>query len=255
MANQNRTGVDPGDDEGTEPRRVERAASENAAPAALDPHDIFASTGVVPYAWDVATDALTWGANACDVLEVADAALIASGGRYARLIDHKDGRSRVDAVMNSGMKDDGAGVPYEVQYALKPTPDSAPLHWIEDTGRWFAGADGTPARAHGVVRVINARREQEQQLAYLSRFDPLTGEMNRWHLTAVLEQTLEEAMQAALVLRLPAGRDRQSRPHQRSLRLQYRRRGDRGGRRRASARRCAARTISAGSPATSSASS
>ncbi len=194
MANQNRTGVDPGDDEGTEPRRVERAASENAAPAALDPHDIFASTGVVPYAWDVATDALAWGANARDVLEVADAALIASGGRYARLIDHKDGRSRVDAVMNSGMKDDGAGVPYEVQYALKPTPDSAPLHWIEDSGRWFAGADGTPARAHGVVRVIDARREQEQQLAYLSRYDALTNEMNRWHMTAVLEQTIEEAM-------------------------------------------------------------
>ena len=118
MANQNRTGVDHGNDEGTEPRRVERAASENATPAALDPNDIFASTGVVPYAWDVATDALTWGANARDVLEVADAALIASGGRYARLIDHKDGRSRVDAVMNSGMKDDGTGVPYEVQYAL-----------------------------------------------------------------------------------------------------------------------------------------
>ena len=92
------------------------------------------------------------------------------------------------------MKDDGAGVPYEVQYALKPTPDSAPLHWIEDTGRWFAGADGTPARAHGVVRVIDARREQEQQLAYLSRYDALTDEMNRWHMTAVLEQTIEEAM-------------------------------------------------------------
>jgi diguanylate cyclase (GGDEF)-like protein len=91
------------------------------------------------------------------------------------------------------MKDDGAGVPYEVQYALKPTPDSAPLHWIEDSGRWFADADGTPVFAHGVVRVIDARREQEQQLAYLSRYDALTKEMNRWHMTAVLEQTIEEA--------------------------------------------------------------
>ena len=96
--------------------------------------------------------------------------------------------------MRSGMKDDGTGVPYQVQYALKPTPDSAPLHWIEDTGRWFAGPDGTPARAHGVVRVIDARREQEQRLAYLSRYDALTGEMNRWHMTAVLEATIEEAV-------------------------------------------------------------
>jgi hypothetical protein len=29
----------------------------------------------------------------------------------------------------------------------------------------------TPARAHGVVRVINERHEQEERLAYLSRFD------------------------------------------------------------------------------------
>ena len=36
----------------------------------------------------------------------------------------------------------------------------APKLWVEDTGRWFAGPDGQPARAHGVVRVINERHEQ-----------------------------------------------------------------------------------------------
>ena len=41
-----------------------------------------------------------------------------AAGRSART----DGRA-FDAVMQSGMKDDGAGVPYQVQYALKPTPD------------------------------------------------------------------------------------------------------------------------------------
>jgi diguanylate cyclase (GGDEF)-like protein len=188
VANQIRTETDRGHDEGDKPR------AEHPASVVVDPHEIFVSTGIVPYAWDVANDALRWGANACEVLEVPDAALIASGTAYARLIDHKDGRSRADAVMSSGMKDDGSGIPYEVQYAIKPTPDSAPLHWIEDSGRWFAGPDGTPARAHGVVRVIDVRREQEQQLAYLSRYDGLTNEMNRWHMTAVLEQTIEEAV-------------------------------------------------------------
>jgi diguanylate cyclase (GGDEF)-like protein len=190
VANQNRTGDDHGDQGGNDPHR----AADPSAPARINPNEIFASTGTVPYEWDVATDALTWGANAREVLEVGDAASIASGGSYARLVDNKDGRSRFDAVMQSGMKDDGGGVPYEVQYALKPTPDSAPLHWIEDTGRWFAGAEGTPARAHGIVRVIDVRREQEQQLAYLSRYDGLTNEMNRWHMTAVLEATIEEAV-------------------------------------------------------------
>ena len=65
--------------------------------------------------------------------------------------------------------------------------------WVEDIGRWFGGANGKPARAHGIVRVINERHDQEEHLTYLSRFDGLTGEMNRLHLTEVLETTLEQA--------------------------------------------------------------
>jgi hypothetical protein len=187
VSNQIRTGAEHHEDDEL---RAEGPVPEAATPLVIDPNDIFVSTGTVPYAWQVATDELIWGANVADVLEVPDAALLVSGGSYARLVDAHDGRARFDAVMNSGMKDEGAGVPYEVQYALKPTPDSAPLHWIEDTGRWFAGADGTPARAHGIVRVIDVRREQEQQLAYLSRYDGLTNEMNRWHMTAVLDATI-----------------------------------------------------------------
>jgi diguanylate cyclase (GGDEF)-like protein len=155
--------------------------------------EILASTGAVPYAWRVDTDELTWGANASAVLDIRDPTFIASGRAYARLVEQQDGRTRFDAVLNSGLRDEGEGVPYQVQYALRPTPDSASLHWIEDSGRWFAGPDGSPARAHGIVRVIDVRREQEQQLAYLSRFDALTKEMNRWHLTVVLEAAIAEA--------------------------------------------------------------
>ena len=66
--------------------------------------------------------------------------------------------------------------------------------WVEDTGRWFAGRDGRPARAHGTVRVINERYEHESRLSYLARYDGLTGELNRHHLTEVLEKTLEDAI-------------------------------------------------------------
>ena len=52
----------------------------------------------------------------------------------------------------------------------------------------------SPARAHGIVRVINERHDQEERLTYLSRFDGLTGEMNRFHLTEVLETTLKQAV-------------------------------------------------------------
>ena len=49
-------------------------------------------------------------------------------------------------------------MPYQVQYALHPAGPGKSL-WIEDIGRWFADADGKPARAHGIVRVINERHD------------------------------------------------------------------------------------------------
>ncbi len=44
------------------------------------------------------------------------------------------------------------------------------------------------------LRVINERYEHEQRLTYLARYDGLTGELNRHHLTEVLEDTIEEAL-------------------------------------------------------------
>ena len=65
--------------------------------------------------------------------------------------------------------------------------------WIEETGCWFAGADGRPARAQGIVRVNNERHARDEQLLKLSRHDPLTGELNRTHLVASLAEAIEEA--------------------------------------------------------------
>lgn len=170
------------------------AANACALRPALDLAAICASVGAVAYDWHIESDELVWDAGACRVLEVPDPSLIASGRNYAQLVDPQDRQTRADVVLRAGTKDDGTGVPYQVQYALRPTIESAPLHWIEDCGRWFAGPDGKPAHAHGIVRVIDERREQEQHLAYLSRYDALTGEMNRWQLTTVLEATLTEAI-------------------------------------------------------------
>jgi hypothetical protein len=47
--------------------------------------------------------------------------------------------------------------------------------WIEDTGRWFAGPDGRPARAHGTMRVVTERHERQSRLSYLAHHDSLTG--------------------------------------------------------------------------------
>ena len=77
--------------------------------------------------------------------------------------------------------------------ACAPAPPQ-PVLWIEESGCWFAGADGKPARVQGIVRIDNERHAREEQLLKLSRHDPLTGELNRTHLIASLAKSIEEAM-------------------------------------------------------------
>jgi len=161
---------------------------------AFESTEVFAAVGEAPYAWRIDSDALAWGDNAVEVLKVSDPHLIASGRGYAKLLDPDNVQSRFDAVMRTSATDRGAGVPYQIQYGLRPRPGTDAKLWIEDVGRWFAGKDGKPARALGVVRVINERRAHEERLAYLSRFDGLTGELNRWHLTDVLSAALDDAI-------------------------------------------------------------
>jgi diguanylate cyclase (GGDEF)-like protein/PAS domain S-box-containing protein len=156
----------------------------------LDAAAILESVGDVVYEWRLDTDALSWGTNLSAVLGTEPGQL-KNGRLYARLLHPDNTATRFDAVMRSGQRDDGKGVPYRVEYALRTT-DGGKV-WVEDTGRWFAGAEGKPLVAHGVIRVVNERHAREEKLAYLSRFDGLTGEMNRSHLTELLEQALEEA--------------------------------------------------------------
>lgn len=153
----------------------------------LDPRAILASVGEVVYHWDVVADRLEWGPNLREALDLGAPDEVASGVGYASFLAPQSATSRYDAI-KAGGADLGAGVPYQIQYGLMPNR-RGPVVWVEDTGRWFCGPNGQPARAHGVVRVITERYEAEKQLAFRSHYDPLTGALNRArlieHLTRV----------------------------------------------------------------------
>jgi diguanylate cyclase (GGDEF)-like protein len=160
------------------------------SPAHPDAAEILGSIGDVAYEWRIDTDALTWSDNAAAVLELADAAEIASGRAFAAQVEAEVGQNRAD-IMAAAQGAPGSGACYQLQYAFRRGGDKL---WLEDTGRWFAGPDGKPACAHGIVRVINERHEREHRLEQQAKFDPLTGELNRVHLTEVLNTTLEDSV-------------------------------------------------------------
>jgi len=180
------------------PRGSSGEAAAAAAPACatvhLDAARILASVGEVAYDWRIDRDELLWSGNAGEVLLIRDIAAVSSGRAYAQLLEAENAQARFDVIMQSDKRDDGHGVAYQIQYCIRPDPASETKLWVEDTGRWFAGPGSRPARAHGVLRVINERYEHERRLTFLARHDGLTGELNRHHLSEVLEDTIDDAL-------------------------------------------------------------
>lgn len=155
---------------------------------------VLQAVGEVVYEWTLSDDTITWGDNVVEVLQVFDSKVISTGRGYATLLDPENMTSRFDAVMNSPQVDEGNGVPFQVEYRLLPRGrDGGLSSWVEDTGRWFAGSGGRPVKVYGVIRKVDERHEREQRLAYLSNYDPLTGNMNRSKLVLALGETLNQA--------------------------------------------------------------
>ncbi|MDI1266869.1 MAG: bifunctional diguanylate cyclase/phosphodiesterase [bacterium] len=152
---------------------------------------ILASLGQAAFVWDVAADSIAWSDNAGAVFTDIPPEALASGSEFAKLIE-PNRAIRTEALGHSAPVRSGEATPYRIEYGVRNSA-SAPVIWIEETGCWFAGADGKPARAQGIVRVDNERHARDEQLLKLSQHDPLTGELNRTHLTAALAEAVEEA--------------------------------------------------------------
>ncbi|WP_454623951.1 putative bifunctional diguanylate cyclase/phosphodiesterase [Bradyrhizobium cenepequi] len=153
--------------------------------------DILTSLGQVTFVWDIASDALVWSDNVSSVFPDLPPEALASGAAFSRLIEPSRA-IRTDALGQPAPLRSGEGMAYRIEYGVRAST-SAPVIWIEETGCWFAGPDGRPARAQGVIRIDNERHARDEQLVKLSRHDPLTGELNRTYLIASLAEAIEES--------------------------------------------------------------
>jgi len=152
--------------------------------------EVIAQTGDAYYEWVLSNDSLVWGENIQDILGLDDTGDVSTGRAYASRLVSQKGTSRYEAIVSQGLRDNGSGVDYQIEYAL--SNDRGEEHWVEDRGRWFGDAEGCPRRAVGLVRVVTSRRRRDDELTYLATNDELTGHLNRLRLKEVLNESLTD---------------------------------------------------------------
>ena len=151
VANQNQTADGGGVDRAGSAPAEQASAPGAGADTRLDTDDIFRSIGEVPYDWRLDTDVLQWGPNAGPVLGISDIGTIASGRGFAQLRrpeERTDPLRRGRALDQPPTRARASHIRSNMR-CVRRRGRRAKL-WVEDTGRWFAGPDGKPLRAHGV---------------------------------------------------------------------------------------------------------
>ena len=152
---------------------------------------ILSSLGQAAFVWDLASDVIVWSDHVGAVFPDVPLPQLCNGTEFGKLIEPERG-VRSEAMRQVAPLHGVDGTPYRIEYGVR-THSAAPLIWVEEIGCWFAGPDGRPARAQGIVRINNERHARDEQLLKLSRHDPLTGELNRTHLLATLAEVIEES--------------------------------------------------------------
>ena len=172
---------------GEQPSPFEDSALSSSELASLGLEAV-AEVGDVFYEWALDKDHLVWADNVSDVLGINQSSALSSGRGYASRLIADKGTTRYEAIVSEGLRDNGSGVPYEIEYAIRN--DQGEEHWVEDRGRWFGDSEGRPVRAVGVVRIITGRRQRDEELNFLVTYDELTGHVNRTRLKEHLAETL-----------------------------------------------------------------
>ncbi len=145
----------------------------------------------VTYLWSIRDDQLKWAENLSRVIPTVMPDSFNTGRGFASLLDYDNEHTRYDMVVGTTEVDQGQGVPYSLEYKLWPLGigKGEPV-WLEDRGRWSAGTEGRAEYAIGAVRVINERKAHEENLRFLSQYDPLTCMMNRDKIVEALSKAI-----------------------------------------------------------------
>ena len=125
-----------------------------------DPRKVLTSLQVIVYDWDIASDTISWGPNAFEVLGFDPAMQWPTGALFDEAVEPCEGPTRADIVATATDADEGAGVLFASLYRLRAGGRNV---LVDDAGRWFAARTGRPAQVHGTMRVRGEPEATDQQ--------------------------------------------------------------------------------------------
>ncbi len=150
-----------------------------------------AAAGDAAYVWDLAGDGMEWHGSP-RMLGLTDEASVASGKGFAARINPDDLILRQQRLQIHY----GRGAPFDVEYRVRLGDGS--FAWLHERGTAEFDGMGRPQRMLGVLRVITARKTQEQRLEHLANYDELTGHFNRKRLRESLDQMRAHSVRSGL---------------------------------------------------------
>jgi len=159
-------------------------------PAPTGPQAALTALKGVAYTWDLASDALAWGPNAAEVLDMPSNALPQTGSAYARLVEPGSGSDRRSALAAEG----GPVLAYDGRYALRFAPNRVLM--VQDSGRWQTDARGRPTLLRGLLRVDAGASAQDLLPAAI---------VARSVLLRLIQDRIEEAAQLSHTCTLMVG--------------------------------------------------
>lgn len=148
------------------------------------------------YTWTIATDAIEWDENVCEVLDIPspDAVATATGFQTFMVPEHLT-RWRNAIRCSDQIADSARGSPYRIHVRFLPGGQgSRTAIWLEDRGLWWPGDDGKPAVARGSIRVVDERYLEDQRLNARTQPGDIDGEVTRVHLTEALGAVMSRAV-------------------------------------------------------------
>ncbi|MEQ1694629.1 MAG: GGDEF and EAL domain-containing protein [Hyphomicrobiaceae bacterium] len=176
--------------------RLPRAGTSGVTGASGEPHldvsAIMELAGETAFAWDFARDTITWDQHGANLLKVSQVSQIATGAAFQlKIAPESVGLRRKAMICPKGHDGGRSGIPYRLQYRFHPRgrSDVAALY-LEEQGCWWAGGDGRPMFAQGVIREISEKYAQDERMRYRGEHDELTGQLNRATLIEVLSATI-----------------------------------------------------------------